>query len=238
MPNKFVIYAYPRTGSYHLVSLLNSAPDIQCHGEVFKRGRIELSDWHRDRMPDLTPEKRDADPVLFIQTLRRLNSSQHFGFKMFQEHTRHVPHLRWVLRSDQWKKIILVRDPIEVYASLLRAERTGIWLITNGTKNIDDSRLQEPVRFTPETWDSHVAAYGHFFRRCTEVVNAITVVYGHYTELGEMQRILDFIGSEAKASDLSADTRKQYTRAVSEGFENWSEFQAYLDVVPAPKLPI
>ena len=49
-PPKFVIVTLPRSGSYNLVSLLNSAPDIICHGEVFKRDVVELRPLHLEKM--------------------------------------------------------------------------------------------------------------------------------------------------------------------------------------------
>ena len=43
-PANFLVVTLPRSGSYNLVSLLNSAPDIVCHGEVFKRDVVELAE--------------------------------------------------------------------------------------------------------------------------------------------------------------------------------------------------
>jgi hypothetical protein len=37
---RFVVLTTARTGSTHLVSLLNEHPDIRCHGEIFKRADV------------------------------------------------------------------------------------------------------------------------------------------------------------------------------------------------------
>ena len=38
----FLIITLPRSGSYHLRALLDSAPDISAFGEIFKGSEVEL----------------------------------------------------------------------------------------------------------------------------------------------------------------------------------------------------
>jgi len=38
----FVITTQPRSGSYHFKSLLDSAEDIVCQGEIFKESAVEV----------------------------------------------------------------------------------------------------------------------------------------------------------------------------------------------------
>lgn len=232
MPNNFVIYAFPRTGSYHLASLLNSAKDVVCHGEVFKVNRIEVPRWHLGKLP-YTLQTRDANPIEFIRDLRRLNPWKHFGFKLFDDHAARVPHLRYILQASKWKKIALIRAPIEVYASLLRASQTNIWMVQEG-QAVDESTLRQKVRFTEDSWQKFVAGYGFFLQRCHSVENTMVVKYGYYSKSDQLQKILEFVGSEASATDLREKTRKQFTGDVSGGFENWDDFQTFLKVVPPP----
>src|SRR5262245_39883207 len=86
-PPKFVIVTLPRSGSYNLVSLLNSAPDIVCHGEIFKRDAVEVRPLHLEKMGFKTEDvaERDAKPGAFLQRLRGLNARKIVGFKMFPE---------------------------------------------------------------------------------------------------------------------------------------------------------
>src|SRR5689334_23148932 len=120
MPAKFIVYAYPRTGSYHLTSLLDSCADVVCHGEIFKKETVELREWHKHHLSVNTPAERDRRPLAFIAELRALNPRMHFGFKLFQSHIRRVPRLDILTRDDRWKIIVLQRDPLETYASILR----------------------------------------------------------------------------------------------------------------------
>jgi|GEM_PF-4171676 len=42
MPHDFVVLSTMRCGSYHLTSLLDSAPDLTCLGEIYKPRKVEL----------------------------------------------------------------------------------------------------------------------------------------------------------------------------------------------------
>ena len=235
MPNKFAIYAYPRTGSYNLVSLLNSADDIVCHGEIFKERVIEVSKWHSQRMSGFTPEYRDQNPVEYIQTLRSLNPYRHFGFKFFRNHVHRVPHLNHILKSDSWKKIALIRDPIEVYASIRRANKTNVWIVNNNS-GPEEKILNQSVSFTEESWDHHVKYYSSFLKSISNLNNYIVVNYKDYSTEGQLNKILSFIGSKSDPQGLRSGTKKQFSRVLEDGFDNWDEFQAYLKKVPAPKI--
>src|SRR5215475_140758 len=95
-PTSFVIVTLPRSGSYNLVSLLNSAPDIICHGEVFKPNVVELADGPLGKL-DMKAEDiaaRDARPMAFLNRLRGLNARKIVGFKMFPEHANRVKALK------------------------------------------------------------------------------------------------------------------------------------------------
>ena len=149
-PGRFVIVTLPRSGSYHLVSLLGSAKDVVCHGEVFKRERIELGAWHLEKMKVKAEDVglRDEKPLKFLDRLRSLNGRKIFGFKLFPQHLGNSTTLRDQLLGDSsWKKIFLFRNPVESYASLLRAQSTGVWVLQAGSK-VQEERLHAPVSYT------------------------------------------------------------------------------------------
>lgn len=236
MPNNFLIYAYPRTGSYHLTSLLDSASDVVCHGEVFKQKSIELRSWHRRRIAFNTPEERDAAPEMFIRSLRTLNPHKHFGFKVFRDHIKRVPWLYDPLRSSEWRQIALVRDPIEVYASLQRARETKVWTLPN-TINVSAKKLEMPVRFSLDTWMQFCRSYEGFLRESQKLGHPVFIKYDQLADQEALSRVLEHIGSDVNASALKSSFRKQYRKPISEAFENWDELQAQLDDHPAPELP-
>ena len=60
IPSDFVIFTRARSGSNSLMSRLDSCPDVTCHGEIFKRKRIDLRPEHRRRLPIATVPARNA----------------------------------------------------------------------------------------------------------------------------------------------------------------------------------
>lgn len=230
MPNNFMILAYPRTGSYNLYALLDSCEDVSCYGELFKPMRIELPKFRKNKHPVKTVEERDADPVRFLHLLRRQTPKKHFGFKGFRPHLRRLPALEAAVTKPDWKKVILYRDPIEVYASTLRALQTSVW--TNlPHKNTPQEVLNQPVRFTEENFKTFLDDYRDYLAfagKFAGLGDTFTLTYDQVSSQKVMAALLEYLGSSAPASELKSDYRKQFTLTLEEGFENWDEFQSYL----------
>ncbi len=245
MTREFVVIAWPRTGSYYLTSLLNSAQGVVCHGEIFKEDFVEISPWHRDRLTIDTVAERDADPRAFLDALRALNPDDVLGFKAFPGHLRRVAGLRDLVAP--WPKIVLLRDPIEVYASLQRARATDLWTLRKD-QEADADKLHAKISFDPESWEKFRKNYSKYLTLASNLRKKMIV---HYDQLGHpklMRRILKKIGSDAAPDQLESEYRKQFSRPVAEGFDNWDAFVAYrarqepfelpaptVDLTPAPK---
>lgn len=228
MTRTFFILAYPRTGSYALSSMLHSAEDIVCHGEIFKRDTIELRPWHRTRLGDISPLERDREPINYIKKLRQLNPHKIFGFKIFSEHLSRIGAREQLLHSSEWKKIVLVRDPIEVYASLLRARETGVWVLPKHRKETPGD-LQRQVKFDEKSWSQFLASYEEFLIDGRNCANAIKIQYKEINDLQKIGEVLDFLGSNTSPSALRASYRKQFTKGpIETAFSNWPEFSDYL----------
>lgn len=232
-PPKFVIVTLPRSGSYNLVSLLNSAPDIVCHGEIFKRDIVELNPVHLGKLgmkPDDIAE-RDAKPIPFLNRLRGLNGRKIFGFKMFPEHASRLKPLGGqVLRQPAWRKIFLRRNPIESYASLLRAKQTNVWTLRTNAKAPPPppETLHARVTFTPETFDEHLDLTAWFDRLAGEVGAVadnpvLAVAYDAVVDRSALPEVLRFLGSSGTADALRSDFDRQFTAAVRDGFTNWDD---------------
>ncbi len=238
-PGKFVIFCYPRTGSYHLVSLLNSCSDVVCHGEVFKRDRVEID---LSRMQDLgrpTLADRNADPGAFLDKLRNLDKGKIFGFKLFLDHSRKVPQLRSLLGDRSWRKLILVRDPIEVHASLLRANRTKIWTRRAG-RPVDEDTLHAQVTFEPAQLRRFFYSYSRFLEvagRLATQQHGFVITYNELNSTAARRLMLRYIGSTCPPEALESDYKKQFEKPSSEAFTNWAELQSFLAANPAPLLP-
>jgi hypothetical protein len=231
-PPKFVIVTLPRSGSYNLVSLLNSAPDIVCHGEVFKRDVVELRPLHLEKMGMKHEDvaQRDAKPMAFLQRLRGVNARKVFGFKMFPEHATRVAQLgTQVLRNPGWRKIFLQRNPIESYASLLRAKQTNVWTVRTASKAPPPQEtLLARVTFTPQTFDEHLKLTAWYDRllagiRALPDNPVMSVDYEQIADRSALPELLRFVGSEGDAESLISDFDRQFTATLSEGFTNWDD---------------
>lgn len=235
MPSEFVVFCEARTGSYSLVSRLGSCPDVICHGEIFKRDRIEVPRFHRERLERRTVQARNADPMAFIAELRAINRFRHFGFKLFNHHLAWAPGAVAYLTSPEVKKIVLYRDPREVYASSLRARSTGVWTLRQGRE--PRKKLDVKVGYTPESFDAFLRHYDAFTvtaRLIAAQPNSFVLHYDQINDLDALQALLDFLGSKARASDSSTDFEKQYKGRLEDGFENWDAFAERLAQDPGP----
>ena len=239
----FVVFCQPRTGSYHLVSLLGSAPDIVCHGEAFKPGRIELRPEALAAL-GLGPDdiaRRNADPVGFVERLHALSTpSAILGFKLFVNHVvAHKGLRRAVLHAPAWRKLVLQRDPVRTYASRLRAEQTGVWTLPVGRSHASEL-LHAPVRFEAAAFEKHLQEHEKFRRLVDEAaaVPGNPVLRLDYDDLlqdapgeegaGGLAAALRFVGSAAAPGALRSTLQRQYTADFRAGFANWPEFEAHL----------
>ncbi len=230
MPNNFLIFCYPRTGSYHLTSLLDSANDITCHGEIFKTQKVELRKWFAKRVSAKSVAERDLDPKLFVDELRATTPKKHFGFKVFQGHVVHTPYLQSLLDDPTWKVISLWREPIEVHASLQRALQTKIWIVKNGSEK-NKENLNELITFSPERYDTFLKSYSNFYNLCklyADRDNGFMINYNQLSDTEVIDQLLDFIGSDAAADELASEYKKQFSLPVYQGFTNPDEAQEYV----------
>jgi len=233
---RFVIVTLPRSGSYFFQSLLNSAEDIICHPEIFKKRRVEISAWHRHKLSIENWEDvaaRDNDPINFLNRLRDLNPYNVFGFKaFFIEQFQPRPDLRKnILESRDWKKIFLIRNPVYTYASLLRAKSSGEWTLKNNKPKTSSSK--QVVVFEQSELVKHLNHYAIIikaYEKCvsTHDSDCILLEYHQLHNLETLSKILEFIGSSTEISKLKIDYKRQYEADISESFVNFHELESYL----------
>jgi len=243
MSSGFAIVTLPRSGSYHLNSLLDSAEDVICHGEIFKTNVVELRPSHLElmRMKKSDTAARNSDSIGFIKRLHDFDPDKIVGFKIFLVHTRrHRDLVHGVLNNPAWKKVCLFRNSIESYASLLRAKQTGVWVTRSGSQ-VPADRLNEKVQFTPDSFEQHIKLCQWLEKACgrMQAIDGNPVFRADYGLLGDeshLQQILSFIGSKTQAGTLKSDKTRQFSGTVDEGFSNWEEFSDYLRTHSMEKL--
>lgn len=227
LPKKpFVILAYPRTGSYLLVSILDQFPGIKCHGEIFKKERIELPAETILKMK-ATVQTRDAKPIVFIKRLFELTPDVHTGFKFFANH--HAELCKELLHSESINRVIILRKPFDIYVSQTRAIATGCWIDKKGETLADKPLL----RFDPEHFQKIMrnVLYNH---ACMKVIagnrpeSTVTITYDEIAAIEPVRKIAEFIGASSQPEVINVSLHKQTTERYSELFENFDQLQAYV----------
>jgi hypothetical protein len=230
----FVVFCDARTGSYNLTSLLNSADDIVCHGEVFKKGQIEISEFHRRKLGPRSLAERNHTAAAFLAELRGINPFKHFGYKMFASHLTWAPGAVGYLTARTTKRVILVRPGLEVYASGLRARASGVWTNREGRK-VSEKALDTRVEFTRESYETFCVHYNRYVAMCHMLAALPGSFVIHYEQTGDpevLDALLAFLGSQTRAADLKSEYRKQFKGRLAEGFSNWRELEAAIDGLP------
>jgi len=235
----FVIITQPRSGSYHFKSLLDSAEDIACQGEIFKKSQIEIDRCYADKLglQKFSVAERNAAPFAFVKQLQTLCASNRiFGFKAFWPHLEpHKPIMNKIIHNPEWKKIFLVRNPLQSYASLLRANKTKIWVRKDGKPAREDTQGDQVlVHFDNESIEKHLATYRRVMKKNRSVMQAqpgscIEIAYSEITIPSQLDVVLKFLGSSASSSQLNSEYQKQYRGTLLDGFDNPNELISYLD---------
>jgi hypothetical protein len=234
MPNDFVIFARARSGSSSLVSRLDSCPDVTCHPEIFKRGRIDIRPGYRRRLPIATVAERDARPEAFIAGIRALDPGNHVGFKIFPPHLDAAPGAVAHIAAPATRRIVLTRAPLETYASFLRMRATGVHKLAAGERPPPEA-LAARVRFSKPSFRRFAAGYNRFMalgHLIAAIPGSFVIDYAQINDAGALDALLAFVGSAARAADSATAFQKQYAGRLEDGFENWGALQDFLRTDP------
>ena len=234
----FVIITLPRSGSYHLRALLDSAPDIRCYGEIFKGSEVELPPEDL-LLVDLTKQetaKRDEMGMAVLNRLRKKTDAagQIFGFKDFRFNLTRAKIYSQIVNSEGWRKVFLFRNPIERYISMERADLTGVFVVTerNKDKTLD---LKRPIRFDPERFERSMGSHRNLTKDAAKMLEkqgpelALSLDYDRLNDLDTRKALMGFLGSAGDGALLASDHVKQFTASLESGVENWDEMQDYLE---------
>lgn len=218
---RFVIVCQPRTGSNWLCTLLQSHPSILCHHEVFHPEDIYYAVGHRDgQLEHLgTREERDRDPLGFLERLWEADFGRPIvGLKL---HEGHAPAVQARVLADKSVRKVLLRRRSRLRAciSLLRARQTGRWARTpyDGVSVVlDPGEVFDFAR----RYDAFYAG----LRAATRTQPALEVVYEDLQrDPRVLARLLEFLGADAGAAELSARTVRQSRDSLREALSNYEE---------------
>ncbi|QHQ35496.1 hypothetical protein [Algicella marina] len=229
----FIIAATIRTGSYNLVSLLNSAPDLVCYGEIYKGKSVELPP---EVLADVglkrgEVEARDARGEELLNTLADRNKPAATGFKLFPRHLDGRKFLRKALFSGRYRVVLLQRALLEVCVSHVAAQMTGQYVRREG-----QPLREQKVEILPKHVQDAIGFTNRHRRICRELrkdegIETFDIDYRETLQAEPLNRLLAFLGSEAKAEELSSQMLPQSASTLAERVSNWEALAVHLRAI-------
>ena len=223
MSRYFVILGAMRTGSNLLETTLAQLPELVCLGEAFnpafpgKPANKDLLGW--------TVERRDADPLGFLEVIRSTSQGQIPGFRLFEGHCE--PILEHVLTDPDCARIVLTRDPLDSYVSLKIAEKTRQWIL-----RVVEKRVSARVRFEPEEFEDFAAGRAAYYQGLRQRAQAAgqTLFTVDYTELkyhAMIAGVARHIGATYVPERFTETIARQNPGPVEDKLENPEDLAAW-----------
>ena len=140
--SNFIILSTPRSGSNLLCSLLNSHPQVTCHGEIFNQRDLKKV------YPNWLVACINRFAVIFIlyKKWRHSKFKPYYGFKVFTDQLVEIQPIVTPLEQRGFRIIRLYRnDFLKKAISLIIAVNTNKWSV-----NSENEYSQEVHRIDPE----------------------------------------------------------------------------------------
>ena len=209
------MFAEMRTGSNFLEANLNAIPGVICHGEAFNPVFIGKKD--QTEFLGVTLAEREADPSLLLRRMRERTPGLS-GFRYFHDHDPRIFDL--VMDDPRCAKIILTRNPVESYVSLLIARATGQWKLTN-PKNLKQAK----ARFDALDFQEHLDQLQQFQMRLLRALQArgqtaFYIDYEDIPDLAVLNGLAAFLGVEGRLEQVDSSLTVQNPEPLSDKVTN------------------
>ena len=213
----FVILAGMRTGSNLLEETLNQVEGVTSHAELFNP--VHLGGPNRAEAFGLDKAARDADPMALLQRLKAAPGLN--GFRYFDDHDPRV--MDAILTDPACAKIILTRNPLDSYVSLLIARKTGRWRASDVRKR----KVTKPA-FDAAGFNDFLDARRGFHEGSLRAlqVSGQTGFYLDYEDVQSFEVInglLSFLGVEGRVARISRKLIPQNPEPLGEKVSNHAE---------------
>lgn len=230
-PTRFVILASARTGSTHLVGLLNRRGVILCNGEVFHKNRVYIrrADKNSTEAQAEIKRERDSDPVGFLYRMYEAHQGcSAVGFKIFAGHNKTV--LDTVLNDVSIRKVVLMREnALAMYSSAMIARDVGKYSFTGADKLPE----RKAVVFDAGDFIKFRHRHARYYRQVFETLktNRQTFHLIEYTQLNEpliVAGVASFVGIDPAALAFEARAQKQNSPDIVSRFANPEAVETFL----------
>lgn len=220
--DSFVIFAEMRTGSNLLEAALNSLDGVTCHGEAFNPELIGYP--NRTDLLGITRAQRDADPQALWAAIKGQAGLN--GCRYFHDHD---PRMLAVFVNDpKCAKIVLTRNPIESYVSLMIARATGQWKLGDAK-----SRKVSSARFDAEEFEAHLETLQGFQVTLQNALQrsgqtAFYIDYEDAQSVEVLNGLADWLGVSARLEKLPENLKVQNPEPLEAKVSNFAGMEASL----------
>jgi len=230
-PGRFVIMSVMRTGSNLLQQMLNAIDGVVCHGELMNHSAEAVHPPFRHLVEGeravVKPSLRVDDPAAYLEAIIGHTQADHVGFRIFPEH--HNPTLKALVEDPSWHKIILTRNVLESYVSLLIANQNNQWIMNHkGTR-----KPWSPVQIDPREFKHYAlrtsAYYYHIISRCHVTGQSVTPVsYDRVNAPETLERLVNLFGGSRSYKAEAVTALKQNPEPLQEKIKNYDEIEKML----------
>jgi LPS sulfotransferase NodH len=225
---RFVLFSTPRSGSSHIVSLLDSHPEITCLGELFNLNGAVLRDLGmKSKKMAWTV---GTAPLEFLQKVVDLHDAKHnckplLGFKMMLHHDPRV--VDFILEQMDWKVIVLERqNKLAQWSSMKMAMDTGEWSANKGDAPVAE---QPKVVFDARNFEQYcfrmTAKYESIYHR----LGSRPYLRLFCEEIDQRHRdILEYLEVDATLADqLDSRRERQNPSDIRDRIKNYDAYVRY-----------
>jgi hypothetical protein len=216
----FVIACLGRTGSTHLVSLLDSHPDIRCFGELFTH--------HEGTLDEAFVTSPIDDPVEYVAQLVAPVSERAVGFKLPLNSIRAHPEALRVLDGEQMRIVRLRRlNVLALLASRRLLASTRVPQSTHGdygdaTVVIEPKQALAVFRLTDE--------HERYLDGLAGGKPTFQITYEDLAAGRDLDELQSFLGVDPVP--LRSMFKRVRSRPLAETIENWNEVEEALRGTP------
>lgn len=220
----FAIFGMMRTGSNLLERSINQYPDLTCHGELFNPHFIGKA--KAETYLGMSITQRDSNPNQLVENAVEDDDQVIPGFRIFPDHDQRIQDRACV--DPSCAKIILRRDPLDSFLSLLIAKKTDQWMLSDEAK-----RKSIKVDFDPEAFETYLRTRAAFYDRIETAIQkagetAFHIQFEQLKTLALINGMARFIGSPDKLKSLREPIKKQNPDSAIEKVNNPEALAAFL----------
>jgi LPS sulfotransferase NodH len=233
---KFVVFSTPRSGSSHIVSLLDSHPEIRCVGELYNPNGGALRDLGLKSKKSMY--RVGTEPLVFLRDVMQMLDAQHackpvFGFKLMLHHDPRM--VDFILAHDEWRVIVLERrNRLGQWSSMRMAMASDHWEANKG-----DTAAEPPpkVKFDARSFEQYcfrmTAKYESIYNRLGSrpIMKLVT------EEIDERHaELLDYLGVDSSAApQLESRRIRQNPSSMRDRIDN---YEAYVRYAQSHSMPV